>query len=279
MELNNRQIYNAIYGDQKYNDNNFIGQFNNALDGLKTLDDLYISDAAIRQKFKSALNNTAYTAAVGGASTLASGLTSIFGNVDSITSTQDASQQHRMINDIKNVGTNDYTSYTNVFDDYNKLSTLNPDLSYGAIRGGSTGQRIANIGSSTLSGALAGLQLGGPVGAAVGGAVGLGASIGGLAYGNSLAKAQQGLLQNKLDYANKVAHLNITGNIDRLANRQFRQNYSNRADYGGYIERRQLDLSEFSDKALKRQRNANRTHSAFLVRRFVDGGTLIRIKK
>lgn len=96
-------------------------------------------------------------------------------------------------------------------------------------------EAAAGIGSSLLQGAKTGLELGGRWGALVGGVAGLGAGIGGLAYGNSMRRAQKGNINNSMKLASLDADRQFEYNTDSVNEYMNRQMNANIAAEGGKI--------------------------------------------
>ena len=115
----------------------------------------------------------------------------------------------------------EWGSWTKVKDDY----------TWKDVRGGNTGQRLAD----TL-GAVAGASAGGPIGAIVGGVAGLGSAIGGWLGGNRKAKRKAGRLNREAKEANERA----LSSFETRANTIDAQNdfniLANFSAYGGPLE-------------------------------------------
>lgn len=108
-------------------------------------------------------------------------------------------------------------------------------VSWRDIRGGSTGQRIANTIGSVGSGASSGAMVGGPIGAIVGGVVGLGSAIGGWISGNAKAKRKARRFNKQINVANEknlIALGDKAKNIDTQNDLNMLANFS---AYGGPI--------------------------------------------
>ena len=217
----------------------------------------------------------------GGASSVLSGITSIFNTSAGLAKTADISNQNSTINEIENTGNQNYTSFDDIASSYNQISENNNnlDLSYDTIRGGSKGERVGGVLSSAATGAMTGLSVGGPWGAIAGAAVGLGAGLAGVFTGNAEARYTKGIKEVQAKQANEIAGENLIAATDRLKDSQFRSSYANRAALGGKIEREKTSMQAFADAVTRNVRKANKTHSAGFVHKHVDGGTMIRIKR
>jgi len=216
---------------------------------------------------------------LGKVSSVLGGLTGVVSGMKQAAQLGDVSQQDNMIDSMSDIGSGNYDSYSQIMTDYSRLGEMSPDLSYDTIRGGSTGQRIGNVGSSALSGAMAGLKVGGAWGALAGGIIGLGAGIGGWISGDAKAHYRQGLMQARANNANDIAQANMLAATDAYKDSAFRNSYASRMAMGGRIERKPMTVTDFADAVMGRQKASDRTHSAGISRRYVKGGLMVRIKK
>lgn len=207
------------------------------------------------------------------------GLTSMLTASDGNAQIADTSQQWGAINGLNSVGRGSYNSFAQLATDSTNLQSVQPDLDYDAIRGGSTGQRIGSTLSSTMSGAAAGAQVGGVYGAIAGAAIGLGKGVTDWISGNQSARNEQSILRSEQNTAQALAQQRMNNAADSLADANFGTAYANRAARGGQLERGTIDIRDFADSVLHRQRQSDQTHSAGLVRRHCKGGVMIRIKR
>lgn len=278
--LTNEEIYGAIKQAQTYGGNSFFSQMRNAGAGLKALNEMKgsLTDEQIA-KYGSGLKAKMAQGAVGAAGSALSGLSSIVGISKDMASLGDTSAQENMIDSMNSMGRGDYGSFDQITSDYGGLQNMQPDLDYDTIRGGSTGERIGGTISSTLAGAAAGAQVGGVWGAVGGAVLGLGAGIGSWLTGNAKAKTKQSILQSQTDAARDIADTRLATAVDSLAESNYMNDYANRAAAGGRIERRATSMRTFADAIMNRQKVSDRTHSAGIVRRHGEGGTIIRIKR
>lgn len=275
----NKEIYETISGAQTYGGNDYISQMRNAGAGMKALNGMSGITSGQKAQYGSGLKTSMGSGALGAASSVLGGLTSIVGTAKEMATIADTTEQQNMIENIGNTGRGDYGSYDQIASDYGSLQSMQPDLDYDTIRGGSTKQRIGGTISSTLSGAAAGAKVGGVWGAVAGAVVGLGAGIGGWLTGNAKAKTQQSILQSQKNTAEELAGQRLRAATDSLAEDNYLADYAHRAAAGGRIERRQSVLRDFADGVMNRQRTSDMTHSAGIVRRHGEGGTIIRIKR
>lgn len=191
----------------------------------------------------------------------------------------DTSQQRDAINSMNAVGRGSYNSFDQIASDYGSIQSAQPDLDYDVIRGGSTGQRIGNTLSATMSGAAAGAKVGGVYGAIAGAAIGLGKGVVDWVTGNKLAESEQSILQSNKKMAQEIGSMRISNSADDLMTSNFNDAYANRAAQGGQLQRKTMNIRDFANAVLARRREADRTHSAGIVRTHCKGGTMIRIKR
>lgn len=214
-----------------------------------------------------------------GSSSVLGGLTAIQNASAANSHIADTSQQWGAINSMDTVGRGNYSSFDQLSSDYDSLRNMQPDLDYDTIRGGSTGERLGNTLSATMSGAAAGAQVGGVYGAIAGAAIGLGTSVVGWLDGHQKAKAEQSILQSQQNTAKEIAGLRMSAAADNLSTSNFNNAYANRAAEGGQLQRKTMNIRDFANAVLARRREADRTHSAGIVRTHCKGGTMIRIKR
>lgn len=185
------------------------------------------------------------------------GLTSIFNTSKNMANIADTSQQQNMIQDLGNIGSTQYSNWEQIGMDYDRFNNLQPNLSFDAIRGGSTEERVGSVLSNTATGAMTGLQVGGPWGALAGGIIGAGAGIGGWLVGDKDAETELKDLRLKRYLAQDRAMSNLVSGIDNYSNYQFKNGIGTMKKNGGPIQRKRTPI-----KAEK-----------------VKGGTKIRIKR
>ena len=185
------------------------------------------------------------------------GLTSIFNTSKNMANIADTSQQQNMIQDLGNIGRTQYSNWEQIGMDYDRFNNLQPNLSFDAIRGGSTKERVGGVLSNTATGAMTGLQVGGPWGALAGGVIGAGAGIGSWLVGDKDAETELKDLRLKRYLAQDKAMSNLVSGIDNYSNYQFKNGIGTMKKNGGPIQRKRTPI-----KAEK-----------------VKGGTKIRIKR
>lgn len=275
-----KDLYELIAKAQTHGGNNYFAQFSNANQGLQALNGAGLDTQSQQyQKAASGLKAQKGQAAAGSALAILGGATDILNNTFNAAQTADTSQQQGMIEDMSRIGSGDYNSFNQLASDYDSLNSIQPDLSYDAIRGGSTGERVGNVFSSTLSGATTGLTVGGPWGALAGAVVGLGSGIGGWLAGDAKAREEKRRLEIQARQAQNTATRNLAAANEGLMNTQFRAGVGNRSAQGGKIERKQETIQEFAARALKRPRQRDFVSSGRIARRHGEGGTIIRIKR
>ena len=213
------------------------------------------------------------------ASSMVSGTASIINSAMENAQIADVSRQWGAINDAKNIGSDQYSSYEDALQDYERLYDVQPDLSWNAIRGGSWGQRFGNVFSAAAAGAQAGASTMNPYVVAGMAAAGAGAAIGGWLYGDAEAEDMQGRLRLNSMIARNVATQNINARNEEFSDYSFRSDIPTRSKFGGKIERKQQSLTDFANSVTSRQKRNSVSHSANFVREKVDGGVKIRIKR
>ena len=213
---------------------------------------------------------------------VAGGLAGLYNSFNDLAQIEDTTQQWNNINSLQNVGMNNYGSFEEVNQDYNRMAGLDTSYDYKDIRGGSDGQRAMGVGSAMLQGASAGAAFG-PWGAAAGATIGLGAGLLGIATGNSKARLEKLRLENGARMAATDARDNLSAANENLSEYNFRSGVSRRADMGGQIRRRHESALRYADNIIHhkaRYASEGGSHALGNVKRIkCKGGTLIRINK
>lgn len=206
------------------------------------------------------------------------GLTGIIAPAVNMADINNTSGIDSQINNIGRIGSYDYGSFDNIVQDYARLGYYQPDLSYNNIRGGSVGERIGGVLSSTLSGATAGLTVGGPWGALAGGVIGLGAGAAGWLSGEGKYRSEYERLKANSSVALDNANKNISAGLENYNKYNFRSSViPNTTANGGNIERKSQSLKDFGESVLRKRKYESSRPS--LIRRHGEGGTIIRIKR
>lgn len=109
------------------------------------------------------------------------------------------------------------------------------NVSASDIRGGSSGQRIANTLGSGLTGAGSGASIGGPAGAIVGGLAGIGSSIAGWITGNRKARRKARALNRQINRANELALTGLETKAQNIDMQNDINALANFAAYGGKL--------------------------------------------
>lgn len=254
-------------------DQSYLGQFKQAKSAFQTASDA--GDEAGMADAKSGM----FSSAAGGVMAGLGGATTLLNNFQQLSQIADTSQQQGMIDDIYNLGRNDYSNYWQIQNDFNQLN-YKPNLDWDEIRGGSKGERAGLVAESTLSGAMTGLQIGGPWGAVAGAGVGLASGIGGWISGDRAADQEMTRLKTQTYLANDEAIKNMNARLEKFGNYQFKSGlYKNLSAEGGPVRRRQQTIQEFADQVLRRQRTNDVSHSANFVREYTDGGVRIKFRR
>ena len=287
VTLTNEQLAQLLQGAGQYGANSFAGpsfvdQWKNFSAQGDTLNGLWQNKQVTQEQFdtaKSGINAGKASAAVGGALAVAGGAMDILNNTFNMANINDTTEFHNQVDDIGKIGSGNYTSFDQLTSEYGRLANAPKTFDYDEIRGGSTGERIGGVLSSTLSGATTGLTVGGPWGALAGAVIGLGAGVGGWLAGDAKAKTEQELLGIQSKQNARIAGLNLEAAGEGIRNYDFRQGVSRRAAEGGKIERREQTLQEFAAKVLKKRTINDTTRRVGFVRQHCTGGTMIRIKR
>lgn len=212
---------------------------------------------------------------------IAGGLMGIAGSYQDLASIADTSGYWNDIDEVRHVGRNNYTDFGDLMQDYTRMANLSTSYNYRDIRGKNDGQIVMGIGNSMLQGLSAGASTGNPYAMAAGAAIGLGAGIVGALSGNAKAKREQQWLQDNAIMAEHSATENLNAGHEQMRDYQFRSGISNRADWGGPIERRNQSIKEYADSVLhnkpKQISAEGKMHS--IKRSHCNGGTMIRIKR
>lgn len=232
-------------------------------------------------------DNSSQTPATGGSvqSYVGKGLAAASGIFDIINKSRELSNianTDSYMNDINQAAVlgkeSNYGDFETLSSDYDRLGKLQTSYNYNDIRGLSDGQKVGGVASAAASGAMTGLQVGGPWGALVGGVVGLGSGIAGVLSGDKNARMEKQRLEDQAYLASQKAIRNLNAAHENLLDYNFRQNISNRADYGGSIKRAR-SIRQYADSILNRSKSSDVTRSSGIIRRHCKGGTMIRIKR
>lgn len=277
--MTEKELNELLLKAQTHGGNHFAAQIANANQGLKALNDIegLDKDSDMYRKALGSLNASKGSAIAGSAMSILGGATDMLNNAFNMSQIADTSKQQGMINDMDRIGSGSYGSFSQLGSAYDSLNAIQPDLGFDTIRGGSTGQRIGNVFSSTLSGAATGLTVGGPWGALAGAVVGLGSGVGGWLAGDAKARNEQRVLASQASQAQDAATSNLDAAGERLRDRQFRAGVVNSSSLGGKVER--PTVKDFAKRALRRPRQRDFVQSGRVVRQRCDGGTMIRIKR
>lgn len=277
MGYSKKEIYDLINNSRTIKANNYYNQLQGiqqSVDALNTLSE--VDDPNVLSARKS-LKNEKLSAGLGMAGTVLGSVASLADTSLSMAKTNNTDIVQNTINQIGNIGKNNYISNNQIISDYSALNNLQPNISYDDVRGGSDLQRFGNLNAAVLSGAMAGNMVGGPVGAAVGAGIGLLGSGAGWIYGNIDARNKTNILnQNKKD-AERLANVNLLSARDNFAGSSFRENYANRAADGGSIQRKSQSITEFAERVSKKK--YRRDYVPTIVSAKKDGGLLVRIKR
>lgn len=178
------------------------------------------------------LTSKKFDAAVGKASGVMSGISSILGSAMQNAQTSDTSSFEDNIGNLRNTNF-DVGDYDTLMSVYNPLA-LNNMVTFGQVRGGSTSGRVGNVLSATANGAMTGATFG-PWGALAGAATGLAAGIGGWIAGDSKAKSRVDELNAENHMASNEYINNFSANAERIGNNMFRNKILNIAACGGLL--------------------------------------------
>lgn len=259
----------------------FAAQYRNADSALDALRGIEIGDDAnqISQRqadsYGAMLKGQKGQAVAGGALSILGGLTNILGTADSLAQINDTQYLHDQIDDVSRIGNTDYNSFDQLASDYSRVVT--PSWNESDIQSLSTGQKVGNVFSSTLSGATTGLTVGGPWGALAGAVVGLGSGVAGWLTGDQRVRAEQKNLKNAALNATEIVGVNLDAAHERLTNYKFRSGVNNVAARGGSIRKMQ-SLEEFTNRALSKPKMRSNPSVNGVVRKHCNGGTMIRLK-
>ena len=191
----------------------------------------------------------------------------------------DTSRYDNALSDMRQIGTQDYSTYGQVVSDYDRLLASQQNVDARDIRGMNTGQKIGSIASTTASGAMTGLTVGGPWGALAGAVVGLGSGVGGVVAGDQKAAREAMRLRYAQEDALMASTMNLNNAMEGLQDYNFRQGVAHRVAEGGPIERRQQSLKEFAANALRKPHAPEDYERNGIVRKKCDGGIMIRLKR
>ena len=207
------------------------------------------------------------------------GLTDILGKSMNLARIDDLSPYKNQLNELDEIGTNNYNSFEQLNSGYDQLARLGSDINTNKIKSLSEGEAIGGVLSTTLTGAAAGLTVGGPIGAAVGGVIGLGSGMAGVLTGNRKVRDAQTKLN--LETAQKTfnARRNLEAAGENLMEYNFRNGISNRAEKGGKITRSRVSLNDFASRVLKSPTASMVQPEGRIIRRHGEGGTIIRLKR
>lgn len=227
------------------------------------------------------VSGNGFSSAMNKGMAVAGGVMDLVGSYQDLAGIADTSGYWNDINAVEDIGTEQYADYGDILQDYDRLNGLQTRYDYRDIRGKNDGQIGMGIGNSVLQGFSAGASTGNPYAMAAGAVVGLGVGIMGAYAGNDKAKLEKLRLQNGAKMAQETATMNIQAANENLSDYKFRSGVSNRADWGGPIERRNQSIKEYADRVLhnkpKQISAEGKMHG--IKRSHCNGGTMIRIKR
>lgn len=192
---------------------------------------------------------------------------------------EDVSRYDNALRDMRLIGMQDYGTYGQVMQDYDRLNASQLGVDAKDIRGMTTGQKVGSIASTTASGAMTGLTVGGPWGALAGAVVGAGAGVGGVVAGDQKAKREAMRLNYASEDAQLTGAINLSNAMENLQDYNYRKGVAHRVAEGGPIKRRQMSLKEFAATALKKPLPPKDYSRSGIVHKKCNGGTMIRIKR
>lgn len=223
-----------------------------------------------------ALNNSqAMSAVLGGGLTLANGAVSLLDNARQLSSLHDVNKYDYQLNQLTQARDGKTWDMNQLIEQQQSLPTFQAKAT---DFGPSNSDIRKGVLSSAMSGAAAGGKTFGLLGAIggglIGGATALFSGKSGQAEAERFADAQNTLQKIQKD-RNGVYYRDQADKINDFA---YGNLWSNRADDGGEIERRQRNLQDFANAVLKKQ-TARPDRSSGIIRRHCNGGTMIRIKR
>ena len=213
-------------------------------------------------------------AAAGGIAGL-SGLTGILSNaVNASKIKEDTPWFDARVDELNRVGSTEYLTNEQVLNGYSNLASA-PVQDYDEVRNMTSGQKLANAGSSILQGASTGFSIGGWWGALAGGVVGGLASLEGIRQGDE--KARLKVMEDNMNsqIAMNNANMNLAYNLQRVKNLNYRDDYANVGKDGGKMERKQMSIRDFADIATGRKRD----YPVRIARVHCNGGVKIKINR
>ena len=259
--------------------NSFLGGMNASGNKLRDLK-RQLNDGILTQEqyndAASAANAEMSSSIMGGATSLMSGIGSLASGLMSSMKLGDTTKYHNQIAGLSNLGTGQYNSYEQLYQDYDRLGSLTLPT-FKEIRGMNDGQKVGSVFSSALTGATTGLTVGGPWGALAGGVVGLGTGLLGVFEGDANARNEQKAIRLDSQYAMETGSRNLSAADERLKQYQFNSGLSRTMERGGKISRHQ-SLEEFAARALRKPRVRMSEPTARVIREHCKGGTIVRFK-
>ena len=267
-------------GDRTFG-TSFYDQYRNARSGigyLKDIDTNTLDDEAKAGYDKLLANAKGMkgSAIAGGVMAGVTGATQILTNAMQAGQIQDTTGIRNQLDDLSRVGSYGYNNFDELANEYANAS-ISPDINYDDIRGMSAGQKVANVGSSALSGAAAGMQIGGPWGAAIGGVIGAGASLAGILSGNQKARIEENYLNSQARVSEASAMSNLEAAHENILDRNNRKGAINVVAKGGKIDRSQ-SITSYANKHFSKPRQKSYNCGGRITRTRGDGGVTIRIR-
>lgn len=211
-------------------------------------------------RFKNAADSTdRLNTAFGAGLTGLTGTLSMLGNLVNWANDEDMTQYDNRISQIGNMRDLNYYDTNSLVSAYENqpqktavnLEDINP----------TAGQSTAQIGNSTLSGAMTGLQIGGPYGAIIGGVIGLGSGIWSDAAKRKTNEINVNLRNRIQDFEYKKNQYALNSGLDRAQEYQFGRLYGSKKSTGGLLKKYESKPAEYK-----------------IFHNRCKGGTLVRIK-
>lgn len=258
-------------------------QYRNMLAGRDYLNGLYNagefgSNTRLYDKAMGQVNAGMASSAIGGGLAAMNGLLGIGQSAANNIKVNDVNPIYNNIGMLDYIAPDGYSNQDQISEDYARIEDLSrKNYNYDTIDGKTTGQKLANVGSATLSGALAGTQIAPGIGTAIGAGVGLLAGGIGWAVGDYKAKQAEENLDLNRAVRREQATRRAADAYEDWVDDDYNFRWAHYSAKGGKVNVGK-ELRSFSDEVDKLYGSHDKKNTG-LVRRHTDEGTVIRFNK
>lgn len=281
--MSDRDLYVGLLGSMTNKGNSLFGtsildSYKNAQQGFDWLNVQTGLTPQQRTAAESILGAQKTNAVANGGLAIANGLLGIGQAAANNAKINDTTPIYNNIGMLDYIASDGYSNQDQINEDYARIEDLSrKNYDYDTIDGKTTGQKLANVGSAALSGALAGTQIAPGIGTAIGAGVGLlGAGLGWV-LGDYRAKQAENNLDLNMAARREQAIRRAFDAYEDWSDNDFNFRWAHYGAKGGKVNVGK-ELRSFSDEVDKLYGSHDKKNTG-LVRKHTDEGTVIRFNK